>query len=69
MSVTEYLYHQEMRRNTLFRIVDGMGHYIIDGEEIPMKIFERMFPMPLYVRQEKLNWKGNNIDKTKDWME
>lgn len=60
-NVANYLKAVEIQKNTLFRIINGKGHYIVDGHPVPRKIFEQMHPIP-HVAQKK------NCDRTKIWM-
>jgi hypothetical protein len=68
MTPTEYLFNLEMRTNTLFRIENGRGFYILNDIPYTRKEFEQLYPMPLTVRLPNLTYKGENVDKTKDWL-
>lgn len=69
MNAITYLKHKYAREYTLFRITPEGGFYVVDGREIPSKEFEAAYPLPLYVRTEKLNGAiGKNCDNTKNWL-
>jgi hypothetical protein len=68
MTPTEYLHNIEMRYYTLFRVENGKGFYVLNDVCYTRKEFDKLYPMPLAVKLPSPNWKGENIDKTKDWL-
>jgi hypothetical protein len=68
MTATTYLHNLEMRRNTPFVIIEGKGFYRVNDELISPEVFEKSYPLPLYVRPAPTNFKGVNPDHTKDWL-
>jgi hypothetical protein len=71
MTATKYLNHLDMRRNTPFRIKDGKGFYLYEGREISPAEFNKMFPLPMYVRPGPKNGheKGPSPDTTQRWLD
>jgi len=66
---SEYLHNKNMRENTLFRINEkGEGLYILHGHEMTSQEMEETFPFARYVIPAK-NFKRENIDSTRKWME
>lgn len=61
--------NQMVRKNTMQRIRDGQIFYIHNGEEIPARQFNEMFPVPMFVKQNSDKFKGSNVDHTKDWLQ
>ena len=60
--IGKYIANKEIRRMTLFRInSEGKSFYIYKGESITKDSFYKMFPVSL----QKVNYKGENPDKTK----
>lgn len=68
MTAANYITLKDKRQNTLFRIIDGIGHYILNDEAIHPEQFEKLFPLPLYVRPESKRYKGRNSDTTKNFL-
>lgn len=68
MTAANYITLKEKRLNILFRIINGCGFYLINGETIHPEEFEKLFPLPLYVRPESKYYKGKNSDTTRDFL-
>lgn len=49
------------KRNTLFRIVNGEGFYILEGKKLSRSQMDKLFPTPKKVIKD-------NPDRTKEWM-
>jgi hypothetical protein len=54
-------HNKNLKRNTLFRIVNGEGFYIYEGKKLSRKEMDKKFPTPRMVIKP-------NPDKSKDWM-
>lgn len=69
MNLTTYLDNKAIRYNTTFGISkEGVLRYVLnDGSEMPQKDFERLYPSAAKIKPDTL--KGNNVDKTKDYLE
>lgn len=65
---SEYLHNKTVRENTLFRIIDGDGYYVMKGELIPAQEVEKQFPYARAIRQ-KSEFKRENIDSSRSWMD
>lgn len=61
MSIKDQLKNRYTKEQTLFRIVNGEGKYILNGLEVSEKELDEMFPCPLIERKE-------NPDKRTAWM-
>lgn len=56
MTAAEYERNKNIRTYTRFRIEpDGKGYYIVGKEKIPMKEFEKQFPLPLFIGRNAEN--------------
>lgn len=65
MSVAEYLRRHNAIINTPFKITsEGIGYYMVDGNLIPRKEFERQNMLPFSL----VKYTGTNADKTKNWL-
>lgn len=48
---SEYVHNKSMRTNTLFRVINNVGHYILKGHLFTKEEFESMYPFAEAVRQ------------------
>lgn len=62
--IKEYLKSKEMREQTKFVIVNGVGYYERNGLKFSRQEFEEAWPLGDRVLMHDSQWKGENPDKT-----
>lgn len=68
-TAAEYLHNKGVRENTLFRIVDGKGFYVMKEEMIPREDIEKAYPFARKVRPMSIRYKGENANRTKNYFD
>lgn len=63
-NATQHVKNLLIRRYTPYRITPEGEYYLLDGELIPVKDFNKMYPLDLLPIQRK----GCNSDRTKNWI-
>ena len=63
-NITTYLEKVENRKQVLFRIVDGVGRYVVNGNEYTEDEFGAANPVPTYKKPAR-----EDIDGTRNWMQ
>jgi hypothetical protein len=67
--IATYLANKEKQESTPFKIIGGTGYYIVDGKPIHKDEYESQYPIePIITLDDPKRWKGENKDKTKNWM-
>lgn len=61
-SISDFIKIRDSRMNVPARREDGEWFYLVNGQWVNQKLFDRVFPK---VEYKRLNPKGDNPDKTK----
>lgn len=68
MNIIRYLQIKNARDNAHFRLIDGIGYFVVNDLLVPEKEYLSAYPLPIHVRPDSPFSKGMNSDGTKHWM-